>query len=991
MDGERWSRIETIFDAAAALPAAERARYLDRACAGDARLRSEIESLLASRDAAGSFLESPAIEDLSARDLRPDRTLAREDVPESVGPYRLQRKLGEGGMGEVWLALQEVPLRRQVAVKIVKRGLDSKEILARFEVERQALALMDHPNIARVLDAGTSPTGRPFFAMEYVDGIPLTSYCDARGLTTRRRLALFLQVCSGVQHAHQKAVIHRDLKPSNVLVAEREGAAIPKIIDFGVAKALSQSLTDVTLYTGLGQLIGTPAYMSPEQAEMSPAGVDTRTDVYSLGVILYELLVGTTPLDPAELRRAGFDEIRRRIREEEPPRPSTRVPRRSNTGSPRGASQRDTDELSRQLRGDLDWIVLKALEKDRDRRYSSPAELAADLERHLHDLPVLARPPSRIYRASKFVRRHRLGVATTATVLALLVAFALSTAVQTRRVAEQRDRAREAEARATAINDFLVKDMLEAAGPSEAEGRELTVAEVLDAASRKVGDSFAGQPGIEVPLRVAMGGIYKSLGHFDQAEQHYAAAESIARQQLGGDDPRTLSAIRGVAILNDAQGHYDRAEPLYREVLEGQRRTLGPRHPETLETMESLGLMLCRSFRSKDGEDLGREALQGFREVLGDEHPRTVNALIDYACALEQANSPNAEPFLREACERCRAVLGPRDPMNVVAMNSLAICLNRQKRIEEAEATYRQCVLLSSQVYGESNPQTLGVRTNLARFVKERAERPWEAEKLYRGILAEWAHSADERAIWTATQLGEVLIALGRAEEARTLFSTTLRDARAGLGPEHDRTTSVLSGLGWANRVQGRLREAEDCYRQVFEIRRKVLGPDHDLTLRASAQIGWTMVLQGRLAEGERLVHDAVERGRVVLPAKHQQMHVLLEILARVLLVAGRAPEAEACARESLEINSAGPALRIATAEKEALLAECLLRQGKLTEAAELLTRAWPVMARNRGAAFPLRMDARRDVLEVYRRIGTPQRADSLLAAPTLEQLAGQT
>jgi len=992
MDNERWNKIETIFDAAAALAGAERARYLDGACAGDASLRSEIESLLASRDAVGSFLESPAAEGLSAGDLRPERALERDDVPRPVGTYRLQRKLGEGGMGEVWLAAQDAPLRRQVAVKIVKRGLDSKEVIARFEIERQALALMDHPNIARVFDAGTMSTGRPFFAMEYVDGIPLTSYCDARGLTTRQRLSLFIQVCSGVQHAHQRAVIHRDLKPSNLLVAEHEGAAIPKIIDFGVAKALSQPLTEATLHTGLGQLIGTPAYMSPEQAEMSPVGVDTRTDVYSLGVILYELLAGATPLDPAELRRAGFDEIRRRIREEEPSRPSTRVPLGRDTSSFRGTHQCEAAELSKQLRGDLDWIVMKALEKDRDRRYGSPAELAADLERHLHDLPVLARPPSRTYRATKFVRRHRVGVATTVTALALLVAFALSTAVQARRIAEQRDRAREAEARATAINDFLVKDMLAAAGPEVAEGRELTVAQVLDVASRKIGDSFAGQPGIQVPLRVAMGGIYVSLGRFEDAEQHYMAAEKMARQRLGPDDPRTLAAIRGVAFVNDTWGRFDRAEPLYQEALEGQRRVLGPRHPETLETMAALGLMLARAFRYQDAEKVGREALEGFREVLGNDNPRTVFALVNCASTLEAAKSPDAERFLREACERCRAVLGPRDPLYAEALNGLAICLSRQGQLEEAETTYREGVLLSSQVYGESNPQTLTGRANLARFVNERAERPWEAEKLYRGILAEWpARTADERAIATATQLGELLITLGRAEEARALLTATLRKARAGLAAEHPRTAVVVADLGWANRVQGRLHEAEDCYHQAWETRREVLGPDHEFTLRVAAQLGWTIAAQGRRAEGERLARDAVEHGRKVLPANHPQMPTLLECLGRILLASGRAAEAEACVREAWGIRREGHALHVAIAETEVLLAECLLREGSLMEAEELLARAWPVIARNRGASYPLRVDARRDVLQVYRRMGAPEKADSLFAAPTLEELGGRS
>ncbi len=329
-----------------------------------------------------------------------------------IGPYRLLEKIGEGGMGEVWAAEQRVPVRRRVALKVIKRGMDTKQVIARFEAERQALAMMNHPAVAKIFDAGETPRGRPFFAMEYVEGVPITEHCDRQRLTLRERLELFVQVCAGVQHAHQKAIIHRDLKPSNVLVAIQDGMPVPKIIDFGVAKATAQRLTERTVYTELGVLIGTPEYMSPEQAEMTGESVDTRTDVYSLGVILYELLVGALPFDPKELRKAGFDEIRRKIREEEPSKPSTKVNTLDSERSNESLRRRRTDHstLIRQLRGDLDWIAMKALEKNRSRRYGSPSELAADLERYLTNEPVVARPPSAGYRARKFARRHRVVV-----------------------------------------------------------------------------------------------------------------------------------------------------------------------------------------------------------------------------------------------------------------------------------------------------------------------------------------------------------------------------------------------------------------------------------------------------------------------------------------------------------------------------------------------------------------------------------------------------
>ena len=378
-------------------------------------------------------------EDLdSTETVRPDSP----DLPERVGPYRILERLGEGGMGVVYLAEQTRPVRRKVALKVIKQGMDTKQVVARFEAERQALAMMDHASVAKVFDAGTTPHGRPYFVMEYVKGVPITEHCDRHRLSNRERLDLFMQVCEGVQHAHQKAIIHRDLKPSNVLVSEQDGKRLPKIIDFGVAKATAQKLTEKTMFTELGVLIGTPEYMSPEQAELTGEDVDTRTDVYSLGVILYELLVGALPFDSKDLRSGGYEGIRKKIREEEPHKPSKRLSTLGDKSTESATCRRvDLPTLQRQLRGDLDWITMRALEKDRSRRYGSPMEFAADIERYLKHEPVLASPPSAIYRTRKFVRRHRAGVAVVATGLLVLVAFAATMTVQARRIALERDRA----------------------------------------------------------------------------------------------------------------------------------------------------------------------------------------------------------------------------------------------------------------------------------------------------------------------------------------------------------------------------------------------------------------------------------------------------------------------------------------------------------------------------------------------------------------------
>ncbi len=394
------SYLETIFFAALAKHApAERSAYLNEACAGNDELRASVERMLAAQSAAGSFLERPAIADDATAQFEQPITERPGTV---IGPYKLLQQIGEGGMGVVFMAEQTLPIQRTVALKIIKPGMDTRQVIARFEAERQALAMMDHPNIAKVLDAGTTESGRPYFVMELVKGVPITKYCDDKHLPLRARLELLLPVCQAVQHAHQKGLIHRDIKPSNVLVAEYDDKAVPKIIDFGVAKATAQKLTDRTMFTEFGQVVGTIEYMSPEQAKLNQLDIDTRSDIYSLGVLLYELLTGSTPFERKRLQEAAFDEMLRIIREEEPPIPSTRLS--TTEGLPNIAANRSLEpkRLTGLVKGELDWVVMKALEKDRNRRYDTANDFAADIQRYLHNETVLACPVSAMYRFRKF-------------------------------------------------------------------------------------------------------------------------------------------------------------------------------------------------------------------------------------------------------------------------------------------------------------------------------------------------------------------------------------------------------------------------------------------------------------------------------------------------------------------------------------------------------------------------------------------------------------
>src|SRR5271154_1433286 len=460
-----------------------------------------------------------------------------------IGPYRLLQLLGEGGMGEVWLAEQKTPIHRTVALKLIKAGMDTKAVVARFESERQARALMDHPSIARVFDAGSTAEGRPYFVMEYVPGLPITEYCDKHRLTVKERLELFLQVCDGVQHAHQKAIIHRDLKPSNVLVVEQDSKPVPKIIDFGLAKATAQRLTDKTMFTELGVIRGTPEYMSPEQADQSEQNIDTRTDVYSLGVILYQLLVGALPFDAKAMRTAGFEEILRKIREEEPPKPSTKI-RSMGEASAASAEKRNEEPRSfaQHLRGELDWITMKALEKDRTRRYGAVSELAADLFRYLRNEPVVAGPATAAYRMKKYAVRHRIALGAAAGLVLLLAGFVVVQAAELRRITAERNRADRERDRATHVTDFMTS-MFKVSDPGEARGNSITAREILDEASAEIDTGLAQDPELQAQMMHVMGDVYRNLGLFPRAQLLFGRSAEIRRRALGLENADTLRSI----------------------------------------------------------------------------------------------------------------------------------------------------------------------------------------------------------------------------------------------------------------------------------------------------------------------------------------------------------------------------------------------------------------------------------------------------------------
>jgi eukaryotic-like serine/threonine-protein kinase len=659
----------------------------------------------------------------------PDTAHAESPAPDpgSIGPYRLIRKLGEGGMGEVWLAEQSAPVKRQVALKVIKAARYDKSALMRFDLERQALAMMDHPSIAKVFDAGSTAEGQPYFAMEYVQGLPITAYCDEKRLSPSERLLLFIKVCEGVQHAHQKAIIHRDLKPTNILVVEVDGTPVPRIIDFGLAKAISEQPRGGMLVTRAGGLVGTPGYMSPEQMDPMAADIDTRSDVYSLGVVLYELLTGVLTLDAQRWESKPFHEVLRQVHEEEPTSPSTRLDNEPAAAAIAEKRSTDARQLANMLRGDLDWITLKTLERDRARRYGTPAELAADLGRYLRNEPVIARPASLGYRTAKYIQRHKFGVAAATAAVLLLMAFGVMQAIELRRITRERDRA-------DRVTKFMT-GMFKVSNPSEARGNAVTAREILDKSSKDIDAGLRKDPELQAQLMATMAQTYAGLGLYGRSQELTEHALAIQSSRFGERSREALASESYLAQILRAEGHLPEAEKLLQTTIETQRQLLGANDPDTLASMDRLGYVYANEARHADAENLFRRTLNAEQKVLGPDDPQTLSTLNELAEILTpQGRYAEADQIYGELIAAQKRTLGPDHPATLLSMSHAAENLEEEGRFPEAEKLYSETIAGQQRVLGPEHPQSLRAMTMLALDLAKEGRYP-EADKLQSQVI----------------------------------------------------------------------------------------------------------------------------------------------------------------------------------------------------------------------------------------------------------------
>ncbi|HEX3147740.1 MAG TPA: serine/threonine-protein kinase [Gemmataceae bacterium] len=843
---------QSLFIAAAEIAdPAERAKYLDRVCGVDKPLLQRVQNLLDRASNAGSFLEKPAVghdvtSEFQSEIARPAAVASAKAIEQPgvmIDSYKLIEQIGEGGMGAVWMAQQTDPVKRLVALKLVKAGMDSKSVIARFEAERQALALMDHPNIARVLDGGTTPAGRPYFVMDLVKGLPITKFCDKHRFTPLQRLELFIAVCQAVQHAHQKGIIHRDLKPSNVLVALYDDKPVPKVIDFGLAKATGQQLTDKTLVTGFGAIVGTLEYMSPEQAEFNQLDIDTRSDIYSLGVLLYELLAGSPPFAKGDLEKAGMLEMLRVIREKEPSKPSTKLSTAERL--PTLAANRGTEpaKLTKLIRGELDWIVMKALEKDRGRRYETAGGLAEDVHRYMLHEPVHAHPASAAYRLRKFARRHKGPVLAASLLLLVLVVGVVGTtagfvrAEHQRQIAEQnetkaiaaaaaekqeRQLAQAREAEALALFQFVDEKIIAAARPEGQAGglgREVTIRKALEVALPEIGPRFANQPLVEARLRFTVGTSFANLGERKIATDQIERSLALRRKHLASDHPDTLACMNNLANCYYAMGRVADATKLQEETLALMKARLGPEDPLTLGAISNLAISYATVGELEKALKLNEETVAIKKSKFGPDDPRTLGTMNNLAGDYRNLGRlDDALKLSTETVERSQKRLGLRNRVTLVCMDTLASIHYTRGEFAEAVKIYDSILPLMKEILGPGHSVTLTNMTALANTYAALG-RYGDELKIREETIAKRPKADSDRpdALDDLIQLAELLAVCPDAKIRDPKRAVELATKAVERAPKSE---WYLRGLGWAQFRAGAWQDSITALNKSIELRK---------------------------------------------------------------------------------------------------------------------------------------------------------------------------
>jgi serine/threonine protein kinase/tetratricopeptide (TPR) repeat protein len=1012
------ARAKSLFLAASDLAdPAERAAFLDRECGDDAELRGRVEALLRANDAAPlPVAPQPTVDPENGQPEPEDDSDPTARVGALLaGKYKLIEEIGEGGMGSVFLAQQQEPVKRPVAVKVIKAGMDSRAVLARFEAERQALALMDHPNIAKVLDAGSTDGGRPFFVMELVKGTPITRYCDEHKLTPKQRLELLVPVCQAIQHAHHKGIIHRDIKPSNVLVALYDDKAVPKVIDFGVAKAAGQSLTDKTLMTGFGALVGTPEYMSPEQASLNNLDIDTRSDVYSLGVLLYELLTGTTPVDKKGLGKAALLEILRIVREVEAPRPSAKLS--TLDALPSVAANRGTEpaKLSRLMKGELDWLVMKALDKDRSRRYETANGLARDIQRYLADEVVEARPPSVAYRLSKFVRRHKGQVVAAGLVLLALLAGIMGTTFGLLRAeAARRDEAQQRAAAETAADAERLAKRDADSKRQEAEtnlafarkGNDIlgsvfagldpkanyaTVADLrnalrdnLNKAVKALEGSAIGEPLEVADMQHTLGKSLLGLGEAFLAVEVFQKALATHKAKHGPDHPKTLVSMNYLASAYQDSGQLAKAVTLYEEALEKQKARLGPDHPDTLESTNNLALAYQASGQLAKAVALLEETLEKHKAKLGPDHRHTLLSMNNLAMAyLNSGQLAKAMPLWEATLPKLKAKVGPDHPDTLTCMHNLAVAYQASDQLAKALSLWEETLVKEKAKLGPDHPITLTTVSHLALAYLASGQLDKAVplcEETLPKLKAKLGPDHPQTLV-SMSNLAHAYLASGQLAKAVPLLEETLQKQKAKLGPDHPHTLNAMINLASAYQVSGQVAKAVPLHEETLQKRKAKLGPDHPDTLNSMINLALAYQASGQLAKAVPLLEELLQKRKAKFRAEHSQRLGTMAILGLALLQQKKWAEAEPVLRDCLAGRQKQIPDSWQTFNTQSMLGGALLGQKKYAEAEPLLVKGYQGL-KDRAKTIPkqggaeLRIPEALDrLIELYTAINKPDEA----------------